>query len=139
MHVTGHCHCKRIRYEAELDPARVNICHCTDCQMLSGSPYRVSVPAPIGTFSLLSGEPRTYVKTAESGARRVHAFCGDCGAPVYACAEHDPPTVTLRVGCLDQRAELAPRRRIWQRSELPWSQDIHDLPGHEKGTPQPAP
>ncbi|MEJ0023213.1 MAG: GFA family protein, partial [Alphaproteobacteria bacterium] len=27
-------------YEAEIDPAMVGICHCTDCQMMSGSAYR---------------------------------------------------------------------------------------------------
>ena len=37
MHVTGKCHCGKIAYEAELDPAGVAICHCSDCQMLTGS------------------------------------------------------------------------------------------------------
>jgi len=43
--------------------------------MLTGSTFRVSVPAPKGEFRLLAGEPKTYVKTAESGEKRIHAFC----------------------------------------------------------------
>ena len=107
MHVNGSCHCGRIRYEADVDPALVSACHCTDCQVLSGSPYRVSVRAPAATFKLTSGTPKTYVKTADSGNRRVHAFCADCGAPVYACAPADPPFYSLRVGGLQQRPVAA--------------------------------
>lgn len=46
MKVTGQCHCGAIGYEAEIDPARVSACHCTDCQRLSGSAYRVLRPSP---------------------------------------------------------------------------------------------
>jgi hypothetical protein len=130
MRVEGTCHCKAIAYEAEIDPTTVGICHCGDCQMLTGSAFRVSVPAAAGAFRLRSGRPTVYVKTADSGTRRRHAFCGQCGAPVYATADSDaPPTYSLRVGCLAQRRELAPKRRIWCRSALPWSQDIASVPG----------
>ena len=125
MKVDGTCHCGRIRYEAEVDPATVGICHCGDCQVLTGSAYRVSVPAPAATFRLISGRPKVYVKTADSGNKRRHAFCPDCGSPIYATADtDDPPAYTLRVGGLTQRASLAPKRRIWCRSALPGSQAI---------------
>ena len=38
MHITGACHYGAISYEAEIDPATVGLCHCTDCQIFSGSP-----------------------------------------------------------------------------------------------------
>jgi hypothetical protein len=132
MKVNGACHCGQIRYEAEVDPARVGICNCTDCQVLTGSAFRVSVPAEPGTFRLLSGTPKVYVKTADSGNRRRHAFCPNCGAPVSAAADtDDPPTYTLRVGCLAQKGQLPPRRRIWCRSALGWAQDVSAVPGIE--------
>jgi hypothetical protein len=31
MKIDGACHCGRIRYEAEVDPERTVICHCTAC------------------------------------------------------------------------------------------------------------
>jgi hypothetical protein len=133
MKVNGSCHCGRIQYEAEVDPERVSLCHCTDCQTLSGSPYRASVPAPAATFRLLSGKPKAYVKIAESGSRRRHAFCPDCGAPVSSSDDSDhPPSYSLRIGCLAQRAQLAPKRRIWCKSEVPWSQDVRAVPGIER-------
>ena len=43
MKVDGQCHCGNVTYEADIDPERASICHCTDCQALTGSPYRVTV------------------------------------------------------------------------------------------------
>jgi len=132
MKVQGSCHCGRITYEAEVDPERVGICNCTDCQMLTGSAFRVSVPAAAATYRLLTGEPKIYVKIAESGARRRHSFCPNCGTPVSATADvDDPPTYSLRVGCLRQRAQLPPKKRIWCRSALAWAQDVSGLPATE--------
>ena len=84
MKVDGGCHCGHIRYEAEVDPDKVVICHCTDCQTLSGSAFRTVVPTNEGTFKLLAGEPKVYVKTGESGNKRVQTFCPDCGSPIYS-------------------------------------------------------
>ena len=43
MKVTGRCHCGQISFEAEIDPAQVRICHCTDCQTLTGTAFRTNV------------------------------------------------------------------------------------------------
>ncbi|MDE2362601.1 MAG: GFA family protein [Hyphomicrobiales bacterium] len=127
MHVTGSCHCGFIAYEAEVDPATARICHCRDCQKLSGSAFRANVRAEIGKFRLLSGEPAIYIKTAESGNKRAHAFCPKCGSPVYTTALEQPAPHNLRIGALDQRAELKPRRRIWCDSMITWSEDISGI------------
>jgi hypothetical protein len=133
MKVQGACHCGQISFEAEVDPAKVNLCNCTDCQVLTGSGFRVSVTVPSETFRLHSGLPSIYIKTGDSGNQRAHAFCPTCGTPVYACAvAENPPSYTLRVGNLKQRAELAPRTRTWCRSALAWAQDVSAVPGREK-------
>jgi hypothetical protein len=38
-----------------------------------------------------------------------------------------PPTYSLRLGCISQRAQLEPRRQIWVRSALPWAMDLRDI------------
>jgi len=127
MKVEGSCHCGRIAYEAEVDPNTVSICHCTDCQKLTGSAYRANIPAPAEGFKLLKGEPKIYIKTADSGAKRAHAFCPNCGTPIYAAAVTDPQTYSLRVGTIRQRVELRPKRQIWCGSALPWSMDLSGI------------
>lgn len=132
MDVVGSCHCGQITYRASVDPEKASLCHCTDCQTLTGTAYRVSVPAAKETFQILSGVPKIYIKTAESGNQRAHAFCPNCGAPIYASAVTDPQTYSLRVGGLQQRALLPPRRQVWCRSAVPWSGDIRGLPATER-------
>jgi hypothetical protein len=132
MQVQGSCHCGNVSYEAEIDPDRVNLCNCTDCQMLTGTAFRVSVRAPRNGFRLLKGELTAYVKTADSGTRRRHSFCRICGTPVYATADvPDPPTYALRVGCLRQSASLPPKTRSWLKSALAWAQNVSGIPGFE--------
>jgi hypothetical protein len=129
MKIDGACHCGAIAYEAEIEPAGVRICHCTDCQILSGSAFRVVVSAVDGSFKLLSGRPKIYVKTAESGTRRAQAFCPDCGTPIYATSAGEGPKVYgLRVGTIRQRAELRPRHQYWCRSALEWAMDLSAIP-----------
>ena len=131
MKITGGCHCRAISFTAEIDPATVLACHCTDCQALSGAPFRVVVPAPMATFHL-TGAPKVYLKVAESGNRRAQAFCGACGSPIYGAAAENPTAVGLRAGCIDQRAELRPRRQIWRHSAMPWLEDLDQVPGIQR-------
>jgi hypothetical protein len=132
MKIDGCCHCGEITFEAEVDPAAVTICHCTDCQRLTGSAFRANIPAPAEHFKLLSGTPKSYVKTAESGNKRRHAFCGTCGTPVFACAVENPQSYSLRIGTITQRAALSPKRQVWQRSALHWVDALATLPSAEK-------
>ncbi|WP_035883411.1 GFA family protein [Cupriavidus metallidurans] len=121
MKVEGQCHCGAISYEAEVTYGTVSICNCADCQMQSGSAFRVNIPAPAATFRIITGNPKKYIKVADSGARRVHAFCENCGGPIYSSAEFDPETYSLRLGALQQRYELgSPVRQIWTKRRLPW-------------------
>ena len=133
MHVHGACHCGYITYEADIDPNGVRICHCTDCQTLTGSAYRVNVQARKADFKLLSGKPKLYVKTAESGTKRAHGFCPECGTPIYSTANvSDPDSYGLRVGTIRERAQLPPKKRGWCRSALDWSINIESLPQSPK-------
>jgi hypothetical protein len=127
MHIHGSCHCGAVRYEADVDPARTTICHCTDCQALTGTAYRVSVPADEGSFRLLAGEPAVYVKIGESGAKRAQGFCSTCGSPLYATAADQAKTYSLRVGGIAERDALLPRRQKWCRSALRWTDDLASI------------
>ena len=133
MKIDGECLCKAIAYEAHVDPARASICNCDDCQTLSGSPFRASVPARAADFHILRGTPKVYIKTAESGNKRAQGFCGECGSPVFSSTAENREIYNLRLGMVKQRAQIPAQRQIWCDSALNWAQDIHDLPGVPKG------
>ncbi len=129
MKIDGSCHCGSVTYEAELDPEAVGICHCTDCQTLSASAFRTVGIVKAGDFRLLTGDPKIYVKTADSGNRREQAFCDNCGSGIYAASVGDDPKVrNIRMGTVHQRAQFSPRFQLWCRSAQPWLPAI-DTPG----------
>lgn len=132
MKVDGQCHCGQIRYEAEIEADKVNVCHCTDCQTLTGTAYRVSAPASPASLVFLAGSPKIYVKTADSGNKRAQAFCSNCGTPIYSADAQNPQMYFLRVGTMSQRAALSPKRQIWCGSALPWASDIRGLERSER-------
>jgi hypothetical protein len=125
MRIDGACHCGAIAYVAELDPSQVRICHCGDCQTLSGAAFRVTAPVREEDFRLLRGVPAQYTKTAESGRARIQAFCRDCGSPIYATSVGEGARMFgIRAGTIRQRRDLTPRRQFWRRSALPWMPEI---------------
>lgn len=132
MKVDGRCHCGRIAFEADVDPSKVLVCHCTDCQTLSGSAFRVVVRAPTDSFRLVSGQPSKYVKQADSGTRMIQAFCPDCGTPIYGAHVGDPSFYGIRVTTLRQRYQLEPKLQIWCDSAHTWSGKLDALPKIEK-------
>lgn len=126
MQVTGSCQCGEVRYEAEVDPQTVGICHCTDCQRLTGSVYRVTVATLPEHFKLLAGRPTRYRKIGESGRPSDQFFCGRCGSPLWR--ESADGEIGLRLGCVDQRTVLAPTHQSYRKSALPFVFDIRDVP-----------
>lgn len=90
------------------------------------------VRTPEDRFTLVSGAPRTYVKTAESGARRAQVVCPQCGSQIYATSTGDGPKIlSLRTGTLNQRVRLKPRIQIWRRSALAWIGESDSIPARE--------
>ncbi len=139
MKIDGGCHCGHISYEAEIDSDRVVACHCTDCQTMSGAPFRMVAFSVADGFKLLSGELKIYVKTAESGNKRQQSFCPECGTPIYAAGvEEGPKNYGIRVGSIRQRAELTPKLQVWSRSAQHWLPDLQEIKKLEQQPPVKA-
>ena len=137
MHISGKCHCGAISFTATVDPHRVLVCHCADCQVFSGAPFRAVLPTPAESVEI-TGTAKHYVKVAESGNKRVQAFCPECGTQLYATEGEGPPKVlNLRLGCVDQRDQLAPAAQIWGDSAMPWLEGLPSVPMHHKGLASP--
>jgi hypothetical protein len=94
------------------------------------------IPTPTENVKM-AGEPQHYVKTAASGNRRTQAFCGDCGTNLYAAEPELPKVMNLRLGCVNERARLAPTAQIWGNSAMPWLKTLQSVPHHEAGMTSP--
>lgn len=132
MRIDGQCHCGHVTYEAEIDPALISICHCTDCQQLTGSAYRVTAITPTANVRLTNRPPKIYRKYGDNGRPRLQSFCPQCGSPLFTSGEGpDAETTGIRLGTINQRRELTPSRQLWCRSALPWVNDIDSLPSSD--------
>jgi hypothetical protein len=96
MNIDGQCHCGSVTYQADIDPERVSICHCTDCQMLTGSPYRVTVICSGEQIRMTGKVPKVYAKTGDNGRTRFQHFCPECGSPLFTSGEGGPDDWGIR-------------------------------------------
>ena len=107
----------------------VIICHCTDCQINSGTAFGVVVGVINGKFNLIKGELSFFQKITDSSAKRDLGFCSNCGTRIFAKPGDDTNgTFGLRVGTVDQRANLLPRKQAFTKSALSWVSDISSIP-----------
>jgi len=136
MNITGQCHCGAISFTALIDPNKIIACHCSDCQAFSGAPFRAVAPTAVENVKM-TGTPKLYVKTADSGNQRAQAFCGNCGTQLYATEPDTPKVIGFRLGCINERAKLKPTIQIFGKSTMPWLQDLHNVALHQTGPSSP--
>jgi hypothetical protein len=132
MKIDGACSCGENTYKAEVDPEKVVLCNCTDCQTSSGGTCHVNVIVPENNFHIVSGVLAEFIKTAESGNKRVIGFCGTCGTQIYAVNTDGPRVYGLRVPTSRQRDQLPPKVQVWVRSRPHWLSDLEAIPSIEK-------
>ena len=116
----GGCQCGKVRYRIEGAPVAVGVCHCSDCQRQSGSAFGMSLILAKQHFRLLSGELRSFTKTAESGRTVECLFCPDCGTRIYHVPTMFEGVVNVKSGTLGDTAWLEPSVHTWTQSRQPW-------------------
>lgn len=121
MQIDGACLCGEITWEALIDSELVGVCHCTDCQILSGSAFQFAARVARENFRLMSGELQTYVKIAENGNPRAMSFCGTCSTVIHGGNTDDTGLLSLRLGGCNQKYDLSPQFQIWCQSALEWT------------------
>lgn len=122
---SGSCHCKAVRFEAELDVTQVTRCNCTICMKL-GTTTAIVKPS---AFRLSAGEENLTAYANRIGARY---FCKTCGVLCFGkgtLAELGGDFVSANVNTLDDvdAGLLAPmywdgRHDNWQAGprKEPW-------------------
>ena len=131
--LTGGCLCGSVRYRYEGEVRDANYCHCADCRRASGSAFGVSVPVDAGGFEVITGEPKGYAKSGDSGRSVTRFFCPDCGSPLFTVPPLHPEIRFLKAGSLDDPSVVRPGRQSWTRSRVPWAAIDPGLPAYEKG------
>ena len=58
LHVDGSCHCGQIKFEAEVDPSKVVVCHCMIAKQLLGRHLELWFPPTKNTSSYFKATQR---------------------------------------------------------------------------------
>ena len=134
MKIDGGCHCGWVTYDAFVDKNVAVICHCTDCQKLSASAFRIVIASKEVDFKLLNKAPKNYIKLSDNGTPRIQAFCPECGSHIYATSIEgtDSRIFNIRLGSVTQKEQFNAIKQVWCRSALPWIFDIKNIPRTDK-------
>jgi hypothetical protein len=136
--LTGGCACGAIRFKITQPLMGVGVCHCTDCQKASGGGPNYVALAPKSGFEVTKGEAKVYSSTGDSGATIGRAFCAECGTPLWS-RPPDGPFDTVKLGALDNNADMTPNLHLYTASAPPWHLMHEGLPTFAKMPPFPPP
>ncbi len=129
---SGGCACGSARYEVKGEPIFVNNCHCRQCQQQTGSPSVLNMFVETEQLALLSGETTRHVVKAGSGGDHVIVRCARCGTALWS---HYPRLGELgagvRVGTLDNPADIRPDAVIYTAEKMEWVALPPDIPAFE--------
>jgi hypothetical protein len=106
-------------HSAEAEPAFVGVCHCKNCQKVSGSAFASVVGLPKPALSM-TGSLKTYDDRGDSGKAMWRRFCPECGSSVLDEAEAMPGVVMILIGTLDDASWVKPAMEIYCDSAQPW-------------------
>ncbi len=129
--IEGGCLCGALRYRITGPVGEAVHCHCAMCRRSSGAPVVTWISVPVERFTFSRGEPSVYRSSSHAKRR----FCGGCGAQITFWSKHDPESIDVTLGTLDQPEHHPAIRHIWTGSRLPWIHLDEQLPDYAEESP----
>ena len=102
MKIEGGCHCKAVRFEAEIAPA-VEVLDC-NCSICAKTGFRHLI-VPHGDFRLLTGADALASYRFGTGAAD-HLFCRICGVKSFYQPRSHPEAWSVNLNALDDAGRL---------------------------------
>jgi len=115
----GGCMCGQVRYSATADPVVTGICHCKNCQKLTGTAFSTNVGVPKTALSI-QGSLKEYQFKGGSGQVVSLQSCPNCGSPIFSEAVALPGISIIKAGTLDDTSSLKPTMEIFCDSAQTW-------------------
>jgi hypothetical protein len=123
-----------VTYSADAEPVAQAVCHCTDCQRQTSSPFSVIVAVPRGSFKVEGSTIASFATTGDDhGMETERSFCSACGSPLFSMAAALPELALIKAGSLDDASWLEPAIEVWTSSAQPWSPHFEHAAQMERG------
>lgn len=127
----GGCLCGAVRYRLVEDPIGLHVCHCTNCQKITGSAFITCMPVHRRALELVRGSTQLFAFTTIDGLAKREQRCAACGSCLWGEIA-DLPLLALQAGTLDDTSWLRPIAHIWTRSAQPWIEIPDDVLVYEQ-------
>ena len=117
----GACGCGAVQYHVTGQPLMVTMCHCTNCQVRTGSAFSMNMVVRRQEFSMVRGETITRALKTGSGKINVQHFCEACLVRTHTEPRAHAAFVYVRPGTLEDPRWIVPVAQIWTKSAYPWA------------------
>lgn len=114
------CRCGALMARCEGEPVRVSVCHCLACQQRTGSAFAAQARFPADRV-VVTGERRTWTRTADSGRKIDYHFCPECGSTVFYRGGNFPDVVAVPLGAFADPSFPSPRFSVWEARKHSWT------------------
>ncbi|MEM8813096.1 MAG: GFA family protein [Pseudomonadota bacterium] len=126
--ISGGCLCGAVTYSTDAEPAMVAVCHCSDCQKQSGSPFSVNVLVPDDQVTMEGDSLTQFTVKGASGQNVTRNFCNKCGSPLSTVLDAFGKLAAIKSGTLTDASWVKPTIQIWCDDKQPWSVLDETLP-----------
>jgi hypothetical protein len=69
---------------------------------------------------ITQGQPKAWIRKADSGREVKNLFCGECGTRLFHERTYSRDTINVKAGTLDDTTKLRPVGNVWTRSAQTW-------------------
>ena len=122
--IKGSCPCQSVQYSLTGNDKGAVLCHCSNCQKITGSAFANNYRYTRAQITFTSGadkiKPYEDSKTV-SGNVLTRWFCSNCGGPIYLTNEKFKGLVILYTGAIDGKTQHAkPQVELFAHNMRHW-------------------
>jgi hypothetical protein len=114
------CFCSAVKFRLTAAPMFVHCCHCTDCQVQTGSAFAINAIIERDRVEIVEGAPVVVTLPTDSGRPHDVTKCAQCQTALWSDYGRRGVMVFVRVATLARPHAIVPDVHIFTRSKLPW-------------------
>lgn len=131
--IRGACLCGQVRFSLQNQFSAFYLCHCTQCQKITGSAHASNLFTQVDNIDWLSG--MELIKRFDDPARDFSkAFCMCCGAGLPFITKSGR-ALLVPAGCLTGEPNIAVNNNIFWEERATWYEQALKAPSCQ-GFPQ---
>lgn len=134
--ISGSCLCKQVQYSLTGEEIAATVCHCKNCQQVSGSAFGTNVLYPKSSFTIDQGESaiKQYADNDNtSGNTLLRHFCSNCGSPLFILNPQRGDMVGITSGSLEDPPREKPTLEFWTEKKRAWVEGLGGVNTWEGG------